>query len=142
LIASGYTKNGLVIELCKKSDMSIRKGDAHVRVAAILSALVRHWEDFWIIVTLLLLNASVGFWQEHKADNAIELLKQKLDPKARGEIGVRFFLLQIEAVRKNQKKMSRFLESHPPLINKISFFVIRLIHGRNYHCHSRRCYRS
>ncbi|VVB94409.1 Copper-exporting P-type ATPase B [uncultured archaeon] len=27
---------------------------------------------------LLLLNASVGFWQEHKAENAIELLKKKL----------------------------------------------------------------
>ncbi len=54
-----------------------------IEIAAILSALVHHWEDFWIIVTLLLLNAIVGFWQEHKADNAIELLKQKLAPKAR-----------------------------------------------------------
>jgi len=28
-------------------------------------------------------NAVVGFWQEHKADNAIELLKKRLAPKAR-----------------------------------------------------------
>jgi H+-transporting ATPase len=54
-----------------------------IEVAAILSAVVHHWEDFWIIFVLLLLNAIVGFWQEHKADNAIELLKQKLAPKAR-----------------------------------------------------------
>jgi H+-transporting ATPase len=54
-----------------------------IEAAAILSAVVHHWEDFWIILVLLLLNAVVGFWQEHKADNAIELLKQRLAPKAR-----------------------------------------------------------
>jgi H+-transporting ATPase len=54
-----------------------------IEVAAILSAIVHHWEDFWIIFMLLLINAIVGFWQEHKAGNAIELLKQKLAPKAR-----------------------------------------------------------
>jgi len=53
-----------------------------IEIAAILSAVVHNWEDFWIIVSLLMLNAGVGFWQEHKADNAIELLKQKLAPKA------------------------------------------------------------
>src|SRR5208282_2502723 len=47
------------------------------------SAYIRHWEDVWIITALLLLNAVVGFWQEKKADNAIELLKQKLALKAR-----------------------------------------------------------
>ncbi len=54
-----------------------------IEVAAILSAIIHHWEDFWIILILLLLNAVVGFWQEHKADNCIELLKQKLALKAR-----------------------------------------------------------
>jgi H+-transporting ATPase len=54
-----------------------------IEIAAVLSAFVHHWEDFWIIFALLLLNAIVGFWQEHKADNAIELLKQKLALKAR-----------------------------------------------------------
>ena len=34
-----------------------------IEVAAILSAVVHHWEDFWIIFLLLLLNAVVGFWQ-------------------------------------------------------------------------------
>ena len=54
-----------------------------IEIAVILSALIQHWEDFWIIFALLLLNAVVGFWQEHKADNAIELLKQKLALEAR-----------------------------------------------------------
>ncbi len=54
-----------------------------IEVAAILSAIIHHWEDFFIIALLLLLNAVVGFWQEHKADNAIELLKQKLALQAR-----------------------------------------------------------
>ncbi len=54
-----------------------------IEIAAILSAAVHHWEDFIIISVLLLLNAAVGFWQEHKADNAIELLKQRLAPQAR-----------------------------------------------------------
>jgi H+-transporting ATPase len=29
------------------------------------------------------MNGVVGFWQEHKADNAIELLKERLAPTAR-----------------------------------------------------------
>ncbi|MCX9084678.1 MAG: cation-transporting P-type ATPase [Candidatus Methanoperedens sp.] len=35
-----------------------------IEIAAVLSAIIQHWEDFWIIFVLLLLNASVGFWQE------------------------------------------------------------------------------
>ncbi len=54
-----------------------------IEIALILSAIIGHWEDFWIIFALLVINAVVGFWQEHKAENAIELLKQKLALKAR-----------------------------------------------------------
>ncbi len=54
-----------------------------IEVAAILSAVISHWEDFWIIFALLLLNAVVGFWQEYKADDAINLLKKKLALNAR-----------------------------------------------------------
>ncbi len=54
-----------------------------IEVAAVLSVIIKHWEDFWIILALLLLNAVVAFWQEFKADNAIEALKQKLALKAR-----------------------------------------------------------
>jgi H+-transporting ATPase len=54
-----------------------------IEAAVILSAVIARWEDFGIIFALLILNAGVGFWQERKADNAIELLKQKLALKAR-----------------------------------------------------------
>jgi H+-transporting ATPase len=43
-----------------------------IEAAAGLSVAIQHWEDFAIIFTLLVVNAVVGFWQEHKADNAIE----------------------------------------------------------------------
>jgi len=54
-----------------------------IEFAAILSAVINHWEDFWIIMALLFLNAIVGFWQEYKADDAINLLKEKLALNAR-----------------------------------------------------------
>jgi len=54
-----------------------------IEVAVIMSAVIQRWPDFGIILTLLMVNAIVGFWQEHKAGNAIELLKQRLALKAR-----------------------------------------------------------
>ncbi|MDY6795157.1 MAG: plasma-membrane proton-efflux P-type ATPase [Actinomycetota bacterium] len=54
-----------------------------IEAALILSAVIGRWEDFGIIMVLLMLNAGVGFWQEHKADTAIEMLKKKLAPEAR-----------------------------------------------------------
>ncbi|MGW8317262.1 MAG: plasma-membrane proton-efflux P-type ATPase [Bacteroidales bacterium] len=54
-----------------------------IEIAAIISAVIHHWEDFFIILSLLMLNALVSFWQEHKADNAIEMLKKKLALNAR-----------------------------------------------------------
>ena len=54
-----------------------------IEVAAIISAIISHWEDFWIIISLLLINGTVAFFQEHKADNAISLLKQKLSIRSR-----------------------------------------------------------
>ena len=54
-----------------------------IEVAAVLSIVIQHYEDFGIILTLLIVNAIVGFWQERKADNAIELLKKRLAPRAR-----------------------------------------------------------
>ncbi|MGA9022565.1 MAG: plasma-membrane proton-efflux P-type ATPase [Terracidiphilus sp.] len=46
--------------------------------AVILSALVQHWLDFFIILLLLCSNAVVGFWEEHQAGNAITALKARL----------------------------------------------------------------
>ncbi|PNX52308.1 MAG: metal-transporting ATPase, partial [Thermoplasmata archaeon M9B2D] len=54
-----------------------------IEAAMILSAVVQHWPDFWIITLMLLMNGIVGFYQESKADSAIEKLKERLSPTAR-----------------------------------------------------------
>ena len=54
-----------------------------IEAAVILSAVVRHWLDFGVILLLLCSNAVVGFWEEHQAGNAIAALKSKLAVKAR-----------------------------------------------------------
>ena len=54
-----------------------------LEAAVILSAILGDIADFSIILTLLIVNSVVGFWEENKADNAIELLKKKLTLKAR-----------------------------------------------------------
>jgi len=54
-----------------------------IEVAVILSGVVRHWPDFFIILILLVSNAAVGFFEERQAGNAIEALKARLAVKAR-----------------------------------------------------------
>lgn len=54
-----------------------------IEIAVILSAVVRHWPDFFIILVLLFSNAMVGFWEEHAAGNAIAALKAKLALRTR-----------------------------------------------------------
>ncbi|HTY11253.1 MAG TPA: plasma-membrane proton-efflux P-type ATPase [Bacteroidota bacterium] len=54
-----------------------------IESAAVLSAVVQHWPDFFIILVLMIANAGVGFWEEYQAGNAIAALKAKLALKAR-----------------------------------------------------------
>ncbi|QNK78564.1 plasma-membrane proton-efflux P-type ATPase [Winogradskyella sp. PAMC22761] len=54
-----------------------------IEAAVILSAVARHWPDFFIILILLLANAMVGFWEEREAGNAIAALQAQLAVKAR-----------------------------------------------------------
>ena len=54
-----------------------------IEAAVILSGIVRHWLDFFVILLLLASNAVVGFWEEHQAGNAIAALKAKLAVNAR-----------------------------------------------------------
>ncbi len=54
-----------------------------IEAAVILSAVAQHWPDFGIILVLLLANATVGFWEEREAGNAIDALKARLAVKAR-----------------------------------------------------------
>ncbi len=49
-----------------------------IEVAALLSAMVQKWEDFAIISVMLLVNASLDFFQENRALNALKALKQRL----------------------------------------------------------------
>lgn len=54
-----------------------------IEVAAFLSLLLRHWDDFAIIMALLIYNAGIGFWQERKASSALAALKKGLALRAR-----------------------------------------------------------
>ena len=54
-----------------------------IEIAAILSACIEHWDDFIIILFLLLINVAIEFVQEFKAGNAIAALKRHLASKSR-----------------------------------------------------------
>lgn len=54
-----------------------------IELAAVLSLVLRDWADFGVILTMLLVNAAVGFFEENKASSAIAALKSRLAPSAR-----------------------------------------------------------
>ena len=53
-----------------------------IEIAALLSAIVGKWEDFSIILVMLLVNAGLDFLQEHRALNALKALKARLAREA------------------------------------------------------------
>ncbi|MCB0917191.1 MAG: plasma-membrane proton-efflux P-type ATPase [Actinobacteria bacterium] len=49
-----------------------------IEAAAIVSAIIGHWEDFAIIFALLAFNTTLDFWQDKKATAALDALKKGL----------------------------------------------------------------
>jgi len=49
-------------------------------IAAVISLLLGHMLDFSVILIIIILNSSFGFFQEYKAEKAIEKLKEVLVP--------------------------------------------------------------
>lgn len=53
-----------------------------IEAAALVSAVIGHWNDFAIITALLLFNVALEMWQDKKASNALAALKKGLAPEA------------------------------------------------------------
>jgi len=54
-----------------------------LEIVIVLTYFLRHFDDLYIILALLVFNAVVGFLEERKADNSIELLKKRITVNAR-----------------------------------------------------------
>jgi H+-transporting ATPase len=54
-----------------------------IEAAALMAAIVQDWGDFSIILALLAFNASLGFFEEHQASNALAALKNALGDVAK-----------------------------------------------------------
>ena len=51
-----------------------------MEVAALLAIILLDYADFGLILGLLLLNSSIGYWEEKSSSNAIAALKAQLSP--------------------------------------------------------------
>ncbi|MFP4251149.1 MAG: cation-transporting P-type ATPase [Guyparkeria sp.] len=50
--------------------------------AAVVTALLGHWIDTWVILGVVVVNAVIGFVQEGKAEQALEAIRHMLSPRA------------------------------------------------------------
>ncbi len=50
--------------------------------AAVITALMDHWVDTWVILAVVLINAVIGFIQEGKAESALKSIQQMLSLEA------------------------------------------------------------
>ncbi|MDC6078944.1 HAD-IC family P-type ATPase [Limosilactobacillus fermentum] len=53
-----------------------------IEAAAIISAIIGHWDDFIIIMLLLIFNVTIDLWQSQKASSALVALKKGMAPQA------------------------------------------------------------
>ncbi len=51
-------------------------------VAAVITAIMDHWVDTWVILAVVVINALIGFIQEGKAEKALESIRQMLSLEA------------------------------------------------------------
>ncbi|ORZ38231.1 hypothetical protein BCR44DRAFT_47418 [Catenaria anguillulae PL171] len=54
-----------------------------IEAACIISAILGSWADFGLLLGLLIINACIGFYEEAKAENALEALKGNLASNTR-----------------------------------------------------------
>ncbi len=54
-----------------------------IEIAAALSIIIGHIVDFLMVISLLVINGLIGFWEEHKASDALDSLKKQLALKAK-----------------------------------------------------------
>lgn len=53
-----------------------------IEAAAVISAIIGHWDDFIIILVLLIFNVTIDLWQSQKASSALAALKKGMAPQA------------------------------------------------------------
>jgi H+-transporting ATPase len=85
------------LEVCGRNELSEEEDNAllkflrffwgpipwMIEIAAVLSIVASDYKDFAIIMFMLIFNALIGFWEEHKASNALSALKDGLAMRAR-----------------------------------------------------------
>ena len=51
--------------------------------SVVLTAILKEWLDMWVVLSVVLLNAGLGFFHEHNAENTLDKLKTYIKDRAR-----------------------------------------------------------